>query len=523
MTDVVPVCPVNITPLECNKNNTIYYTVKKKDDSKAYVYYECTRQDNKIEIKRVDELPTGTTAKYLDKIPDRQNKIMVSYIDNKEDSHYIFYDTMETLLNKIKEYFDDDKVYIVYIQKKDDMNYGFTKTDNENEIMDKLTQLYVTNSQDHKILLYRDTHIEYTLSTEIANDHKAKQDKYKAEYVTEHKGELKTELIVSIQQSKIYNNLDHDGLTCWMVAVLMVLFTYKTDISERIIQKLTNVTVNDNKKFEHFLYNVLNGTESMVLTDYQDNLYNKCEQILGGRTSDNNINLSAFDGQQGDSNGFIYFLSGVYSLNIDTHKPIHADEKGKPRTPEQNKHDVLTTRLSNIENKEYKYIIIDILTYQTPIFKNDRTIFNICNDNGEVNQQVSYIKVNGKEYKLAGAIVREGRINERNESGGHYLSIVYDPVLSEYCLIDKIARTTKTRHPTAIDWRNVLYLFYYPTEQVVIGNVIIGIQKNDDKYTLVTYNTLTRVASAVTTGGSYYNKYCLMRNEYLKLNKMLLH
>ena len=520
MTDVDPVCPVNITPLECNKNDTTYYTVKKKDDSKRYVYYECTRQDDKIEIKRVVELPTGTTAKYLDKISNGQNKIMVSYIDKEEDSHYIFYDTMETILNKINEYFTDDKVYIVYTQTKDDMNNGFTKTDNKNEIMNKLTQLYATNSPYHKILLYRDTHIEYTLPTEIANDHKAKQDKYKAEYkaeyVTEHKGELKTELIFTIEQSKIYINLNHDGLTCWMVAVLMVLFTYKTDISERIIQKLTNATVINSKKFEHFLYNVLNGKEPITLIPYENDLYEKCRSVLNGQQLDTHITLADFAGHQGDANGFIHFLSKLYDLKINTHKPDLSSME--PNTL------ILTHQLTLIDVQSYKYIIMDILQYQNPEYKEKPAIFDICDNNGEVTPGVSNIVIGDTRYKLAGAIVREGIINERNNAGGHYLSIVYDPILNEYSLINKIAGNTYIRPPTAIDWRNVLYLFYYPTEQVVIGNVIIGIQKNDDMYTLVTGtgNTPARVAPAVTTGGSYYNKYCSTRNEYLKLNKMLL-
>ena len=513
MTDV-PVCLGDKTPLECNKNDTTYYTVKKKDDRKTYVYYECTRQDDKIEIKRVDEPPNDTTAKYLDKIPNGQNKIMVSYIDNKEDSHYIFYDTMETLLNKIKEYFNDDKVSIVYTQTKDNMNNGFTKNDDEKNIMKKLNALYTTASPDHKILLYRDTHIEYTLPTDIEKAHKAKQDKYKVDYVTEHKGELKTELIFTIEQSKIYINLNHAGLTCWMVAVLMVLFTYKTDISERIIQKLTNAPIINSKKFEHFLYNVLNGEESMTLKPYENDLYEKCMSVLNGQQLDTHITLVDFAGRQGDANGFIHFLSKLYDLKINTHKPDLS--RMEPKTL------ILTHQLTLIDVQSYKYIIMDILQYQNPEYKEKPAIFDICDNNGEVTSGVSNIVIGDTRYKLAGAIVREGIINEHNNAGGHYLSIVYDPILNEYRLINKIAGDTYIRPPTAIDWRNVLYLFYYPTEQVVIGNVIIGIQENDGDYTLVTDNTPARVAPAVTTGGSYYNKYCSTRNEYLKLNKMLL-
>jgi len=516
-----PVCSIKNNLLECEKEDKQYYIVKEKHKDKKYVYYECKlKEDGTYETKSISQPIPDTDVKYLDKIPDGHHKIMVSYTDTP-DSHYIIYDTIDTLHAKIIEYFKNDKVFIAYTQTKETKTDGFTKDMEEKEIKEKLNKLInpPEHAPYHKILLYRSTQ-EYTpLDKKKRDTYKATKlaGEAKASLPTELKGDQKRDPIVTIEQSNIFKYLDHAGLTCWMVAVLMVLFTYKTYITDRIIRTLTHEQVQNATTFEHFLYNVLNGKTKMTLTPYENDLYDKCARVLKDQPSDNNINCIAFRGQQSNANEFIYFLSKVYNLDIDTQKPNFKDERGQTRR-DHYMHDALTNQLKIIENKSYEYIIMDIVPYQAPIFKTDPTIFDICDDNGVVNPIVSDIRIGSTDYKLAGAIVRQGRIDEKNKSGGHYLSIVYDPILEDYCLIDKILGITRISRASAIDWRNALYLFYYPAEQVVIGNVIIGIDTSAEHYL-----ALTEATPIGHSGGSYYNKYCSTRNEYLKLNKMLLH
>lgn len=463
-------CVLHNNLLDCWYNDIKLHQAKNKDQSETYNYFECD-QDSMMRVntlcRNVSEPTNFDNVKWL-KQKDRAY-IILGYEYQGNNVFNLMYNDLDELSLIISKYFDDQKVMKISVYHQDflimrvthfDINRGsHSKNNIYNKLHTKYNDNYYLLDNSH-ICIYREgennwTVRNYDIIIESDNKNIAMMPQNITLYSDPH--------ATTPEQSKICINLQWNSQSCWMDASLVNIFTFKTAISEKIINTINGKS--SKSKFDIFIINILSRNNLFYMKNIITELKDYCDRttsIINLDEVKTLLNCSDFvSGSISSASTFLIILNNIYGLNIKTWK-INPHENLLFSDIQSN---IQSNQLITERTARTKFLIIDMT-----IFVN--TLSSISNKydiviNGVINSKVLQININGIIYMLFSTIVYQ-------DSYKHYKSIVYDPKRSKYTLIDKLTQTLIDT-PTVSDWKNSIYLFYYP-EELIKRNIITNIQ-----------------------------------------------
>lgn len=423
--------------VQCRLGNQEYLQTKEKDPYGSYKYYSCDGVGDiytncMTEVLSLTNI-SGKKIIYTEPKGERKS-IIVKEDDN--NSYFLLYSNQDDLTAQLVPLIVENVVLIQvvsddYFSDKPKPSFGITKDNIQfiDNFFDKIDINSKTFEEHFSIIVVRDNTDSIGLKD------------------------------ISINTSAVIKNLQWCQNSCWMDSFLINIFTYYTEISRKIINKLR-----DDKEIDTFLINLLGGNQKICANPEHIMLLNNYCENKNNDTREPPVNFSNqptklwcdnfVPNGLSDAATVLPIYNNLYQLELNVIKILNTDLE-----PFSVK---FKRELQNNFNRKHDHLIVNCATFQ-----DNHNFFDII-DQHTVNDEVQTITHHGRIFFLT---------STASFSGGHWTTIIYDFIKKEYVLVNK-TNDTLISEPNNVNWLQSTLLFYYPKPttqlQILTNQVFIN-------------------------------------------------